>query len=382
MEPSTPIPPAAPQPPVAPQPPAPQPDVPHTPQSFQPTPVEQPPKKNRKPLIIGIVIAAAVLLLAGASALAYSIYQNPQRVVTDAIISVVSAERLTHKGTLAVSTTSEGVKTDMEIAFDGGISNDGAATNATITVNRDGTKASAKVETVVASDQTIYIKVNDTATVVRDYIALFGGEGASAEDISSVFKETLAAIDNKWIKLDLSKAEGAEEAAATQKCFQDAANKLKNDKSISKELSDNYKKNQFITIKKELGVRDINGTQSIGYELGTDEAKGKAFFSEFENSTLGKEIKKCDSDAKLTYDEFKSDSNSKSTFELWAAQLGHQLTRIEIRGEGTDTESTGKIVFEPKLNAPVTIQVPSESTSTETIIEAFQRDIQAVQAQF
>lgn len=364
MEPTT-----SPQPSTPDQSPTPPPSTPS--QQISPSPQ---PAKKRKGIIIGIIVGTFLIIAVAASVVAYSMYQTPQKVVTDAIMSLATAESLTHKGTFNLSSNGGNQPIDIELTYDGSISKDGIVTNGTIKMTRSGKTASVKVDTVIASDQSMYVKINDPKSFVSGYVELMGSD-ISGDSIALFYSNTISTIENKWIKIDLKEAEGFNEAADTQKCFQDALAKIKNDKAIAGEIKDAYTKNQFISIKKELGMKDISGVNSIGYEIGTDEAKTKAFFDQIKNSKLAEELKKCDSDIDLTYDGAKkSDDNASATLEVWAAQFGHKLTRIEIRRKSADNDTTGKFVFEPKINVPVTVTAPTNTISTDTVIEAFKKD--------
>ena len=371
MEPSTPVP----------QPTALQPQQPSTPVNQEPSQPSglQLKKRNRKPLIIGIVIAAVVIVLGAASAFAYTMYQTPQKVVTDAVISLFTAEKLTHKGTLSMTTPTDAGETTMNLAFDGNISQDGVVTNGTLKVSQADKAAEVRVETIIGNDQAIYVKVNDVPTVITDYLTLFGGESVDAKQITETFSETIAVINGKWVKIDLSQSDEFKEVGTAQKCYQDLAKKLENDATLRNELKDAYTANQFISINKELGLKTINGTPSLGYEIGTDEAKTKAFFEDLNTSQLATELKKCDENIDLSYDTVKSETEGTTTNQIWASQFGHSLTRFESTYQ--NDEQRGSLVFEPKIGDSTPVTIPTDSVSTDAVIEAFRRDTEMLQTQ-
>ena len=72
------------------------------------------PKKGKRGLLWAIVALVIVVLLGGGSALAYNFwYQNPNKVVSDALLHAVTAKTVSMTGTLDMSTKDYKVKLEV-----------------------------------------------------------------------------------------------------------------------------------------------------------------------------------------------------------------------------------------------------------------------------
>lgn len=261
------------------------------------------PKKGGKKKFIFAGIAVAVLVLAGAgSALAYTMYQNPEKVLIDGIVNAFSTLPTSGKATVVYTSKD----TSVNVSFDG--KRDEKLGTGTVTFKYDDKKNSRNLEGSANFAANVngdgYIKINDVDKLARSVIDTMvdsqveyyqeSGQPLTEQQISQMkeqayneFKPTIDKINNKWIKFPADKSNG--DTGEKQKCISDTMQKLKTDKAMRDELAKAYTDNKFIIIKDELGVKD----GSYGFKIDFDNPKAKSFGNTVEKTAFGKAIDKC-----------------------------------------------------------------------------------------
>lgn len=337
-----------------------------------PTPISPQPNKKRKGLILGAIIAGAVLLLGGGSVSAYTFwYQNPEKVVTDALVHAITAKTVSATGVVTVEGT-EGYTLKVEAS--GRNSTDANATVAVkLTLTSDELNVALNGEGIFSKDGDIYLKVTDLQKLLDSFEEQSNGQ-VSYDAFSAVVKK----IDSKWIKIgkdDLKDV--SEDMSKTQTCFAEISKKLESDKSFrNKAVSETeklYKENNFITIGKELPSRTVNGQDSKGYPVTGDQTKAKAFFKGFGDTQLGKEMQNCDDSLKFSEfaDDYNSNQKTESTIELWVSRFGHEIT--EVNWKISDNEAKGSIVVNPVFNKNEAVVIPAESVKWSEVVAEFEK---------
>lgn len=321
------------------------------------------PKKGKKPLIIGLIIAGAAALLIGGSALAYNVwYQNPNKVVGDAIVNAITAKTISATGTLEVEADDYKVKVEAS-----GKNSLEAHSNVAVkvTVESEDINLTVDGEGVYSAEGDIYLKVND-ARKLADSI-----EKQSDGEVSfEVFDGIINKVDGKWIKIgkeDLGDV--SEEYEKSQKCVADISKQLEEDasfrKAVEKETKDLYKAHPFIVVGDKIGSRTINGQGSLGYKLTGDEKAADEFFTNFGDSQLGKKFKDCNDDIDFSkmFDESttKEDETGTTDAEIWVSRFGHTITEVNVKGEDEDAKAS--IVFNPIFNKNEKVEIPSDVIS-------------------
>lgn len=319
------------------------------------------PQKKKKGLIIGIIIAAALVLIGGGSALAYNfVYQNPEKVVGDAIIGAVSAKTVSLDGKLNFDMKGQYT---LDLTIDADTSTSVSGVNAKLAYKDDQIDYTVDGSAFYNVEGELYVKFVN----VRETITALGEE----IDIS-YFEDLITKIDGNWIKITNEDVGSfSEEYKKTQQCLTDASKSFTEDKAVTKEVSDLYRKNKFIVIGKSLGSKDINGVGSLGYEVSGDKAKAEAFVAGFEDTQYGKKIKECDpsidfSEMFKSISEGEVDPNDpKLNVEIWASRFGHELTELNANIE--DDEAALNAVINPVFNKEVKLDKPTEFITFEEL---------------
>lgn len=345
--------------------------------------VPQPPKKSKKGLIIGAIIAGALVLLGGGSALAYNLYyQNPQKVVTDAITSLIKAESMTYAAGLDVTSTSSSDPGSLTVDLNGAATGQQFSMKADISFNYNDQTYTGSIDAVVGEDQKIYVRANDLDKTVADINSALVDTPYAGFDLVELFPNTIETLNNNWVEIDLASLdeEAFREYSETQTCVQGVWTKYEDDASYAKEITDAYKANQFILTPESLGARDINGVASLGYRLDIDDAKLDAFAEEVKGSKLITELTACDESNDFNVDDLKeateTEDGTEVRYELWAARFGHNLTLFTA---STETESSKvNFNFSPQIGKTAEITIPTETTSTQEVYDAITIDFQGL----
>lgn len=309
--------------------------------------------RSKKPLIAGIAIGAALLLLGGGVAAYQFWYQNPDKVVTDSIVKALAAKTMSYTGSVDV-TGESAVKVTLV-----GSANDSAFTTAakiTMTSGAASIVVDGDVQTHENGD--MYFKIKNAKDLSKSFFTMSGM--ASNEAIDAF----VAKIDNKWVKVTSKDLDNQTDSDATS-CMSDAVAKLRTDAAVRREVTDAYAKQRFVVVKESLGEK--NG--SLGYKLDFDETKAKAFVTDLKKTKLYSELQKCDKDFAIDEKDVTSGekSDTTTTVEVWANKWTHELTKMNI--DVADKTTKAAIVAEPVFNKPVTIAAPTDVVTFEQLKE-------------
>lgn len=348
-----------------------------SPTPLAPSPVSpQPPltlkSPKKKGLLIGIIIVIILLLGAGV-VLAYRFwYQNPEKVVTDAITHAITAKSVIYTGNLAVASDEAKVK----IAVTGKQADATGALDATATISAAGTDYTVKGSALIDKSGDLYFKFEHLDDIVNELKKQVLGSSADST-VSSLIDQLKAKIDGTWIKVSSSDLKDFSDSYATTKtCLDNAVKTFQNDKSAAKQVTDLYKQHQFITIKKELGAKD----GSLGYELTGNDDASKAFAKGLENTKLYKQLHSCDSSFTINADDLtaSTDSSDKSTVTVWVSRWTHEFTKATI--DDTSDGTTTNLSVEPTFNQPVTVTAPAKSTTLKQLESDIENLVESVYA--
>lgn len=326
---------------------------------LQPKPAQA---KSKKALVGGLVAAGLVVLLGG-SAAAYNFwYQNPQKVVTDSIVNMLKSESATVDGTIEIKGVSDSSSSvdKITVTLDSKSTRSSGAINAKLVLHaKDKTNYTINGSALYDSDANLYFKVKDVEQLAKEYMGTTPGS-------SDYLDKLVEKVDNKWIRISASDYKDiSQEASKTQECLSDAFKKFEKDKDSQAQIADAYRKNQFIVIKEELGSKDGN----LGYRIGGDSTKGKAFAEELKNTDIYKQLKKCDDSFEINTDDVTSSQkdDGKVGLEVWISQFGHELSQAKVTVK--DDEVNASFVFDTKFNQLVTVKAPSEYVPLKDLIE-------------
>ncbi len=326
------------------------------------------PKPKRKGMIIAIIVAAALVVLTGGSALAYNFwYQNPNKVVGDALMNALEAKFVSLEGTADFS---EGSNRKASIVFDGGNNEGASALNMKASVSMDGRDYSFGGGLFADAKGTLYFKVNGVRDIVKDF------RGQLPPASLPPFDKLVKKIDDRWISLKASDTkEFSESYSRAQKCLAESAKKLRDDNNLRTEVIDAYKKNVFIKVEKSLGSKD----GSLGYELSIDNTKVKDFNKAFKETTFFKDMHKCDPGFNVD-DPVESEAAGKvkTTTEVWVSRWSHEVTKLAV--DVSEDGQKGSIVLEPTFNKAKELKAPENAITMQQLKADIDELVQSIMA--
>lgn len=315
-------------------------------QPLQPAPL---PKKSKTGLIIGIVSGVVALLLIVAALLTYFLwYQNPNKILHDALLGALSSTKNTASTDIVIKTDEATVSAAIASHSLGG--NSAANLKLTVKVKDLDHNFKLSVDSVFTKDNTAYLKVNDLNKAVDDAIDAFiqtnpATQSYSPSEVASFkgqitqsFGPMIKKIDNQWLKFTPTSLEDKD-----SKCLNSLLADFNTDPKLAAEAVEAYRNNRFLIIKDELPAKD----GSVGFEIDlTSEQvrqKAKAFGDDFAKTELNKRLKACDVDLS-DKDVMGTEELDKSTVSLkiWVNPWTHQMTGVDflIDSQGDDTKAS------------------------------------------
>ncbi len=362
VEPSTPV--------VSEAPADPQPEVLATTPLATPlaTPPVGPVKPKKKQFMVAAIVAAILVVLIGGGASAYFLwYQKPEKVVLDATLGLLSASHVQSK--TVVTSDSElapGTGTNIKlkkISFDTkATSSVNGEFDASLTVSLNGRDYTTGGKAMIIDNGDVYFQLNGIKELIQKFIADFSGSGTA---LSAQAQADLGKLQDKWVKVTKS---DLGDAGKTYQCFVDTYKKYENDKKVEQEMLDAYKKNPFVSIKNSVASKDGN----LGYNVTFDKDTARKFAKAVDDTTVGKELKKCDtsssvSDAASSVDTPSSADGTTFTATVWVSQWTHTLKGIDYN-LSTKSPTGGKdLTFsghtDISYDKSVAVSAPSSSVS-------------------
>ena len=343
--------------------------------SSQPTPQLQynsmpmRPKKKKTGLIIGVVLGVIVLIAIVSAALVYFLWwQNPEKMVTDAVSNAIMAKKMTADGKVVVDMRDQGkIELNVKTATDSGKSK--ANIDAKLNIKGVDKNIPLKGDAVLDSDGTIYVKINNFkdlyGTLLEVVMESSSGGKTSRAQIETYRDQTLrkmsSEIDkmgNTWMKIS------PDEIGSEYKCGIDVLKKIQSDESVRKEVAQLYQKNSFFTIK-DSKISDRNGGR--GFELQGDNSKLSKFSDELKNSSAGKALGKCGKSN--SYKSSESSSIDTASLKVWVDRSSHELKALELKGDSKKVSV--EISFDIDVNKSEEIKIPSSAESLKEFIEGF-----------
>ena len=327
------------------------------------------PKKKKTGLIIGIVLGVVALIAIISAVLVYFLWwQNPEKMVTDAVSNAIMAKKMTADGKVVIDMRDQGkIELNVKTATDSGKSK--ANIDAKLDVKGVEKNIPLKGDVVLDSDGTIYVKINNFkdlyGTLLEIVMESSSGGNLSRSQIETYRDQTLEKMGSEidkmsdtWMKIS------PDEIGSEYKCGINALKKIQSDESARKEVAQLYQKNSFFTIK-DSKISDRNGGR--GFELQGDNSKLSKFNDEFKKSSAGKALSKCGK-----YNSYKSSESSsidKSSLKVWVDRSSHELKALELKGDGK--KASVEISFDINMNKSEEIKAPSDAESLKEFVEGF-----------
>lgn len=328
------------------------------------------PKKKKTGLIIGIVLGVIALIAIISAVLVYFLWwQNPEKMVTDAVSNAIMAKKMTADGKVVIDMRDQGkIELNVKTATESGKSK--ANIDAKLDVKGVEKNIPLKGDAVLDNDGTIYVKINNFkdlyGTLLEVVMESSSGGNLSRSQIEAYRDQALEKMRSEidkmsdtWMKISPG------EIGSEYKCGINALKKIQSDESARKELAQIYQKNSLFTIK-DSKISDRNGGR--GFELqGNNKSNSSKFEEEFKNSSVGKALGKCGKSN--SYKSSGSSSIDTASLKVWVDRSSHELKALELKGDSK--KASVEISFDINVNKSEEIKVPSSAESLKEFIEGF-----------
>lgn len=346
-------------------------------------------KKNKKALVSGIVIGVILLIIATVAVLYFAWWQNPQKMITDAIVNASKVEQMVMDSKMEIKIPENNITVDLKYNVNAGKS----STDATMKIKSDSLSEDieVKLDAVTEENGTVYFKLGKIDKVVdlfikdqtEDYQSMIEEMGQSPEDLPedylaeqeammrAMLEPMVEKVNDKWIKV--SKNSFNDEESQSLSCTAEVFEKLQTDTNLQNEVANAYRDNQFLVVKNKIESR--NGGTGFEIDLNSPEAKNRAtgFSQAMESTEFGKQIKKCNETVEEDSEaESENDGDlSKLTLKIWVHPMTHQFTSLEIGYNDKEAESEMKFVGDFQMNSSNQVTIPSDSQDIKKLMEEF-----------
>ena len=345
------------------------------------------PPKKKTGLIIGIITGSVVLLLAIAAVLLYFFWwQDPQRMVTDAVVNSFQTKKVVSSGKLVMDLGS-GNRADIKIKAIA--DSPKSKTEATITLAINGIETQQDIVLTVVADGkgTVYIKGEHLKDIVRqmaETIIKDRGQGALPDAQPTVIRirdqilkqldEKLNKIEGKWLKVSFDELGASRTNKDT--CSQEIFDLINTDQQVRSELINAYRKNSFVTVKKDAKVEPRDGVPGFEIDLASDgkmSDKLRAFVDSLGDTKLGKKIKECYGDKVFNTANKTTSSKRLPTIRIWVDPWSHQLKAIEIKARGSDGDKDRDLTMDMTFDYSKSeqIDIPSDADNLKSVLRDF-----------
>lgn len=343
------------------------------------------PPKKKTGLIIGIVTGSVVLLLAIAAVLLYFFWwQDPQRMVTDAVVNSFQTKKVVSSGKLVMN-LGDGNKVDIKLkaATDAPKSK----TEATIKLAINGMEIQQDITLTMVADGkgTIYIKSEHLKDIVRQMVETIikaRSRGMLPDTQSTMVRdqilkqldEKLNKIEGKWLKVSFDELGASHTNRDT--CSQEIFDLINNDQQVRSELINAYRKNSFVTVKKDAKVEPRNGAPGFEIDLASDgkmSDKLRAFVDSLGDTKLGKKIKECYGNKVFNTANKTTSSKRLPTIRIWVDPWSHQLKAIEIKAHGSDGNKDQSLTMDMTFDYSKSeqIDIPPNADNLKSVLRDF-----------
>ena len=328
------------------------------------------PKKKKTGLIIGIVLGVIALIAIISAVLVYFLWwQNPEKMVTDAVSNAIMAKKMTADGKIVIDMRDQG-KIELNVKAATELGKSKANIDAKLDVKGVEKNIPLKGDVVLDSDGTIYVKINNFKELYGSLLEVVmessSGGNLSRSQIETYRDQALEKMSSEidkmsdtWMKIS------PDEIGSEYKCGINALKKIQSDESARKELAQIYQKSSSFTIK-DSKISDRNGGR--GFELqGNNKSNSSKFEEEFKNSSVGKALSKCGKSN--SYKSSGSSSIDTASLKVWVDRSSHELKALELKGDSK--KASVEISFDINMNKSEEIKAPSDAESLKEFVEGF-----------
>ena len=360
-------------------------DQPASPTSQPPIMNSVMPPKKKTGLIIGIITGSVVLLLAIAAVLLYFFWwQDPQRMVTDAVVNSFQTKKVVSSGKLVMNL---GNGNRIDVKLKAAADPPKSKTEATITLAINGMEIQQDVILTMVADGkgTIYIKSEHLKDIVRQMVETIikaRSRGVLPDTRSTMIRDQilkqlddkLNRSEGKWLKVSFDELGASHTNKDT--CSQEIFDLINNDQQVRSEPINAYRKNSFVTVKKDAKIEPRDGAPGFEIDLASDgkmSDKLRAFVDSLGDTKLGKKIKECYGNKVFNTANKTTSSKRLPTIRIWVDPWSHQLKAIEIKARGSDGDKDRNLTIDMTFDYSKSeqIDIPSDADNLKSVLQDF-----------
>lgn len=337
------------------------------------------PRKKKTGLIIGIVSGSLAVILLIAGILTYFLWwQNPQKIVTDAVAKTISTKKAITNGKIKFNTRGVNLELDIKGVADSPKSK--SDINLKVKIDNIEESFSQKASLMYDEAGTLYIKLENVKETISSFLKTMARanlpknstNAASDKQIEEMQRALMSQIESKinsdiegkWLRLSMEDVAGKE-----AKCQAELMSKFSGDPKLKDELSKLYQKNSFLVVGKAK-VEDRNGGR--GFEVSIDENKLENYQdSVANNATISDVLGSC---KPMDYKKGTGHSKiSKSMIDdvklkIWA-DGGHNMKAMEVKIDAPKSKGSFSMSFDINPNKTEPIEIPSDAKNLKKVFE-------------
>ena len=328
------------------------------------------PKKSKKRFVVAGVIAGVLAVLIAGGVAAYALwYQNPDKVIGDALGNALSSKSATTDTKLTIKSGKAGSESTYDVKLKTVSDLKDARVDVALSSDADSASFDVSGSLIVKNNEKLYLKIDKLKELLEQSgMQMYLGSSAS---VTSLIEK----LDSNWVvvtKDELEENTGTKDEAS--KCIEDATEKLRTDDNYSSDLQQLYKKYPLVGVKKKLGSK----AGSLGYEIEFKRDNAIKFANGVNSTKFFADLKKCDDkikdlDGEEMFKKDDSDDDGETKVVVWIDRWSHQFTKLELTGTSDDSSMT--LTTDMQFNKPVTVEEPKDPIT----IDELKSDIEAIQ---
>jgi hypothetical protein len=318
-----------------------------------PAAAQTPKSSNKKKLVMGVLAGLAVLVLGSGSAAAYFGYYLPNKPENYFMASLAksfdaSLKSVRFDGAIEVSGESvpkeiRGLSMSGETNSSGGVS-----FNATL----ETAYAKPKLSILAADEKSMFVKMSGISGV--ENILAKAAAGSDYEQLVEGIAPAIEKLNDQWYELDtttLTDLSGVETEGTPTELTEDQKQKL----------IEAYKQHPFLTVTKELGDEDINGSSARHFEVVVQKEAMIEFVKSVKDIGIAG-LKITDEEVASFEKEVASVDFSKYPVQVWIDKKTKYLSQLQASVTEDGVTVTGRLTLKD-FNADITITKPEDAKS-------------------
>lgn len=347
--------------------------------------IQDPPKKNRKKLIAGIigVVAALIALVIGLVIYLTVFNKTPQRALEESVVHALMMHNAVSEGEMKVKTG--GATVHAKITTSAADGNAETLLDVEVTSQQYGMRsASVKlpVTTMRLVGDAVYFKVENVRQLVEKFFEFGISQQSTVMDPDDYREERERALrqyepmikelEGQWLKMEMAQAAQTEE----QRCFADVMREFRTDKSVRERVAKVYSKRPFVAVREDLGRRDGLHGVVVGVHEGNAREFIRGLAKELEDTALGKRMKECERDIEDSADQA-TDRAVDGKVTLWIDMARSEIRRVEMSIKNEEEGVRIRSDFTIRPGASPEIKAPSSAKDLQRVVERFMSGGQA-----